>query len=269
MQATPARGTTPERRTGAAGGGAGLEKKGTLLVGTSGYAYRHWRGVLYPPGLPQRRWLEHYASRYPTVELNATFYRLPTAAAVEGWGGRVPPSFRFACKGSRFLTHMKRLTDRGEGLRRFFDPLGRLADRLAVVLWQLPPQMDRPDAERLDVFARALPRDVRHAFEFRDEAWYVPEITRVLEAHGIALCEHDLLGPVPPQARPDVPIRYLRFHGSGVRYGGRYGEAALAPVARDLDAWRRAGRDAFVYFNNDVGGGAVHDADVLTALLAR
>jgi uncharacterized protein YecE (DUF72 family) len=249
-------------------GGESLVKKGTVLVGTSGYAYRHWRGVLYPPGLPQRRWLEHYASRYRTVELNATFYRLPTASAVEGWGARVPPSFRFACKGSRFLTHMKRLTDTGEGLRRFFDPVGHLGAQLAVVLWQLPPQMDRADAGRLESFAQALPRDVRHVFEFRDEAWHVPAVARVLEAHGMAVCEHDLLPPVPRDARPDVPFRYLRFHGSGVRYGGRYGPDALAPVARDLDAWRLRGRDAFVYFNNDVGGGAVHDADALTTLLA-
>lgn len=237
-------------------------------MGTSGYAYRHWRGVLYPPGLPQKRWLEHYAARYPTVELNATFYRLPTASAVEGWRARVPPSFRFACKGSRFLTHMKRLADTSTGLERFFTPVRGLETQLAVVLWQLPPQMDRPDAGRLESFAQALPRDVRHAFEFRDAAWYVPAVARVLSAHGIALCEHDLLPPVPPRARPDVPFRYLRFHGAGVRYGGSYGRSGLAPVARDLDAWRRSGGDAFVYFNNDIGGGAVHDADALTALLA-
>jgi uncharacterized protein YecE (DUF72 family) len=224
--------------------------------------------VLYPSGLPQRRWLEHYAARYPTVEVNATFYRLPTASAVEGWRARVPPSFRFACKGSRFLTHMKRLTDSGVGLRRFFDPLRALGNQLAVVLWQLPPQMDRPDAERLSRFARGLPRDVRHVFEFRDAAWYVPAVMSVLEGHGIGLCEHDLLGPVPHDARPDVPFRYVRFHGSGVRYGGRYGPDALARVARDLDRSRREGRDAYVYFNNDIGGGAVHDAEALTALLA-
>jgi uncharacterized protein YecE (DUF72 family) len=267
MQATPPDARRPSV-DGRGDGGERLSKKGTVLVGTSGYAYRHWRGVLYPPGLPERRWLAHYASRYPTVELNATFYRLPTASAVEGWRARVPPSFRFACKGSRFLTHLKRLADDGEGLRRFFDPVAGLGEQLAVVLWQLPPQMDRPDTGRLSAFARALPRDVRHAFEFRDAAWHVPAVARVLEEHGIAVCEHDLLPPLPLQARPDVPFRYLRFHGSGVRYGGRYGPVALAPVARDLGGWRRAGGDAFVYFNNDVGGGAVHDADALTALLA-
>jgi uncharacterized protein YecE (DUF72 family) len=246
-----------------------LAKKGRVLVGTSGYVYRHWKGVLYPPDLPQRRRLEYYAARYATVEVNATFYRLPTPAAVESWRDTVPPGFRFACKGSRFLTHMKRLLDTGRGLRRFFAPVRRLGDRLEVVLWQLPPQMEAADPDRLEAFLECLPRDVRHAFEFRSPAWHVPRIARLLEDHGAALCEHDLLPPAPVEARPRVGFRYVRFHGPSARYAGRYEASALETAARDLHRWRRSGGDAYVYFNNDIGGAAVHDADALVSALAR
>jgi uncharacterized protein YecE (DUF72 family) len=222
--------------------------------------------VLYTPYLPAERWLARYACFFPTVEVNATFYRLPLPETVRTWTERVPADFAFACKGSRFLTHMKRLRDVEEGVRRFFAPLRRLGPQLRVVLWQLPPQMDRADPERLDRFLAVLPRTVRHAVEFRHAAWHVPEVLGVLEAHGAALCEHDLL----PRARrlPDATFRYLRLHGSTARYAGRYGEGHLRRVADDLRDWRRAGGSAYVYFNNDAGGAAIHDAVTLQHLLA-
>lgn len=240
---------------------------GRVHVGTSGYAYRHWRGVFYPEGLPATDWLPYYAGHFDTVEMNATFYRLPSASAVDGWRARVGPRFRFACKGSRFLTHMKRLLDTTRGLERFYTPVRRLGTSLEVVLWQLPPQMERADPDRLDAFLRAQPRDLRHAVEFRHESWHVAEVFEVLERHGAALCEHDLLAR--PSLRPDVAFRYLRFHGRGARYAGRYGRQALAPWADDLAAWRDAGRDAYVYFNNDGGGAAVKDALDLADVLSE
>jgi uncharacterized protein YecE (DUF72 family) len=240
---------------------------GRILVGTSGYVYRHWRGVFYPAGLPASRWLPFYAEVFPTLELNATFYRLPSVEAVARWRQQTPRRFLFACKGSRFLTHMKRLTDKGVGVRRFFSRVGALQHKLAVVLWQLPPQMKRADPERLDSFLAALPRGPRHAVEFRDEAWYTGEVARVLDARGAAFCEHDLVRRDPP-ARTGG-FRYLRFHGTSGRYAGRYGRAALRPVARDLLAWSRSGHDAFVYFNNDAHGHAVTDALELTSLLTE
>ncbi len=227
--------------------------------------YRHWRGVLYPEGLSQRAWLLRYATLFDTVEMNATFHRLPTAESVERWRDTVPPRFTFAVKGSRYLTHMKRLLDADEGLRRFYAPISRFGAKLGPVLWQLPPQV-KPDPERLDRFLGRLPRG-RHAFEFRDPAWYAEETCAVLDRHGAAFCEHDLVDRPPP--RLTGRFRYVRFHGTTGRYAGRYGADALAPHARDyLDSARR-GEDVYVYFNNDLRGHAVRDALDLLALVGE
>lgn len=237
-----------------------------VWVGTSGFVYAHWKGILYPPDLPARRWLGRYASAFDTVELNATFYRLPAPEAVDRWRAETPPRFVFTVKGSRYVTHMKRLLDPGPGLARYFEPVSRLGTKLHVVLWQLPPRW-RADVTRLDRFAAALPRGVRHAFEFRDASWYRDEVCDVLDAHGAAFCEHDLVARAPP--RLTGGFRYVRFHGRAARYDGRYGERALAPWARDLRASAARGVDAYVYFNNDLHGHAVHDAATLETLLAR
>lgn len=231
-------------------------------MGTSGWDYPHWRGGLYPAGLPRAAWLARYAELFGTVELNATFYRLPAAASVDRWRDGTPDGFVFAVKGSRYLTHLKRLLDPAAGVERFFAGVRRLAPKLGPVLWQLPPQQ-KPDLPRLDAFLAALPADVRHVVEFRSAAWYRDDVAALLARHRAAFCEHDLVGrPVPA---PTGGFRYLRFHGRGARYGGRYGRARLRPVAEDLAAGRLP---AFVYFNNDLGGAAVRDALELAALLA-
>lgn len=240
---------------------------GRIHVGTSGYVYKHWRGTFYPPRLPASRWLPYYAQVFSTVELNAPFYRLPTPEAVDRWREQVPEGFLFACKGSRFLTHLKRLTAVGTGLERFFTPLRRLGPKLGPVLWQLPPQMKHPEPQRLEHFLSHLPHDVRHAFEFRDPAWYHPEVLEVLDAWGAAVCEHDLCSQPPPFVTGGW--RYLRFHGTSSRYAGRYGRKALHTVARDLDSWRREGFTAWVYFNNDLRGHALLDALELLDLLGE
>jgi uncharacterized protein YecE (DUF72 family) len=164
---------------------------------------------------------------------------------------------------------MKRLTDVGEGLGRYFDVILRLRPKLGPVLWQLPPHMKKPDPERLDRFLAALPRDVQYVVEFRDAAWYHEEVLEVLDRRGAAVCEHDLV-PVPPP-RVTGGFRYVRFHGSASdsRYAGRYGREALWPVACNLDAWRRKGRTAWVYFNNDLHGHALLDAFDLAELLGH
>ncbi len=236
---------------------------GQIHVGTSGFVYPHWKGILYPPDLPPRLWLGRYVREFDTVELNTTFYRLPRADAVSRWRAETPSRFVFAAKGSRFITHMKRLLDPGPGLARYFEVVSRLGAKLAVVLWQLPPRW-RANPERLDAFLAALPAGPRHAVEFRDPSWYSEEVCEVLARHGAAFCEHDLVPLAPP--RLTGGFRYLRFHGQTGKYEGRYGATALAPVARDLLAWRDRG-DAFVYFNTDHGGHAIHDARDLLALV--
>ncbi len=256
----PARGGAPQPSSGRR---AYPWRVGRILVGTSGFVYPHWRGVFYPPDLPQRLWLARYVSEFSTVELNNTFYRLPRAEAVERWRRDTPPGFVFAVKGSRYLTHMKRLLDPVPGLARYFEPVGRLGRKLDVVLWQLPPRW-HADPARLDAFLSALPRGLRHAVEFRDESWYDEAVCDVLDAHGAAFCEHDIIRRAPP--RLTGGFRYLRFHGQTGRYQGRYGAEALAPRARDLTRYARRG-DAYVYFNNDVGGHAIEDARALIAML--
>jgi uncharacterized protein YecE (DUF72 family) len=236
-----------------------------IHLGTSGYVYRDWKDVFYPKGLPASRWLDHYSQVFSTVELNATFYRLPTPSAVDGWRDRSPKGFRFAAKGSRYLTHMKRLKDPGPGIDRYFELISRLGKKLSVVLWQLPPQMDRADPGRLAGFLEKLPRrGLRHAVEFRSAAWYTPEICEVLDAFGAAFCEHDLVARVPP--RLTGGFRYLRFHGATGKYRGRYGKRALSPYARDL---LQKDRDAYVYFNNDHFAHAIRDALDLSELLGE
>jgi len=234
-----------------------------IHLGTSGFVYDDWRNLFYPKGLPTRQWLDHYSRVFSTVEVNATFYRLPTASTVDGWRQGTPRGFRFAAKGSRYLTHMKRLTDPGPGIKRYFDLILGLGKKLSVVLWQLPPQMNKADPDRLEQFLGKLPQgDLRHAVEFRSPNWYIGDVCEVLEAHRAAFCEHDLVRLRPP--RITGGFRYLRFHGATGKYRGRYGKRALRPFARDLLAWRG---DAYVYFNNDHFGHAIRDALDLSDLL--
>jgi uncharacterized protein YecE (DUF72 family) len=243
----------------------GAHLSGVIHVGTSGFVYEHWRDIFYPRDLPAKRWLARYAAEFRTVELNNTFYRLPTADAVDGWRRGSPARFVFAVKGSRYLTHVKRLGET-QGIAKLFDVVLRLGPKLGPVLWQLPPRM-KPDLERLDTFLRALPRGVRHAFEFRDAAWYSEEVCGVLDARGAAFCEHDLVrgadgaGLRPPRLTGD--FRYVRFHGATGKYEGRYGADGLARWARELASSRG---DSWVYFNNDIGGHAFMDARLLQAL---
>lgn len=234
-----------------------------IHLGTSGYVYDHWRHIFYPRGLPTKRWLDHYARIFRTVELNATFYRLPSEDAVDGWRMGTPPAFRFAAKGSRYLTHMKRLLDPGAGIDKYFERISRLGRKLAVVLWQLPPQMKKADPARLRNFLEKLPRKgPKYAFEFRSDAWYRADICDLLDEYGAAFCEHDLVAVAPP--RITGGFRYLRFHGATGKYRGRYGKAGLKPVARSL---LRSRQDCYVYFNNDLSGHALRDAMDLAELL--
>ncbi len=168
-----------------------------VRVGCSGWSYREWRERLYA-GVPQRRWLERYAQEFDTVEVNATFYRLPRERTVAGWVEQTPPGFSFAVKGSRYLTHVRRLRDTEVGLRRFWEPLAPLreAGRLGPVLWQLPESFERDDAA-LDRFLAALP-DARHCLEFRHRSWFTAPIRRLLERHGASLV-------IPDDARRDLP----------------------------------------------------------------
>jgi uncharacterized protein YecE (DUF72 family) len=232
---------------------------GRIRVGCSGWQYASWRGPLYPPGLPQRRWLERYAEVFDTVEVNSTFYRLPRETAVARWVEQSPPGFLFALKGSRYLTHVKRLTDLGEGLRRFYERIRPLvaSPKLGPVLWQLPPTFRRDD-DRLEAALRALPAG-RHCVEFRHPSWFVDDVHELLRRHGVALVIGD---------RPEVQsfqtheltagFTFLRFHYGSRGRRGNYSERELEEWAGRIEAWR-ARVDVFAYFNNDWEGFAVRN----------
>jgi uncharacterized protein YecE (DUF72 family) len=227
-----------------------------VRVGCSGWNYAHWRERVYPKGLPQRRWLEHYATLFDTVEINNTFYRLPRREAVASWVEESPAGFLFAVKASRYLTHVKRLRDMEEGVTRFFeriDPLVR-SPKLGPVLWQLSPTFRRDD-ERLALALRQLPAG-RHCFEFRHESWFVPETYTRLRGHGVALVIGD--HPERPWQAHELTAdwTFVRFHYGRRGRNGNYSERELDEWGERIDGWRRR-VDVFAYFNNDWEGYAV------------
>jgi uncharacterized protein YecE (DUF72 family) len=232
----------------------------SIRIGTSGYVYDHWRGCIYPEGLPPRRWLAWYAGYFDCVELNTTFYRLARPGNAAVWAATVPSGFRFAVKGSRFLTHMRKLLDREVGVQRFFDSIVGLGRRRGPVLWQLPARMKR-DAARLDGFLSAMPRG-KYAVEFRDMDWLHESVLDVLDRHGAALVMHDLLETKWP-ADPPGRFVYRRFHGATGAYRGCYSNAQLRVAARWIE---QQTREAWVFFNNDEGGHAFRNALALKSL---
>ncbi|MEU7137374.1 DUF72 domain-containing protein [Streptomyces sp. NPDC046261] len=230
-----------------------------LLVGTSGWQYKDWRGDLYPADVPQRLWLEEYAGHFATVENNNAFYRLPTPETFTDWHDRTPQGFVMAVKASRYLTHIKRLRDPEEPVERLMRHAAGLGDRLGPVLLQLPPTL-RADAALLDAALACFPRTVRVAVEPRHASWWTDEIRGVLERRGAALCwaDHDSR-PVTPLWRT-ADWGYVRFHAGRARPWPRYGRQALTTWARRIaDTWPDRAR-VYAYFNNDPGGAAVHDA---------
>jgi len=247
----------------------------TVLAGTSGWQYADWRGVLYPPGVPQRRWLEQYAERYPTVENNGAFYRLPTPQTFADWRARTPAGFVMAVKASRYLTHVRRLRDPAEPVGRLLAALAGLGDRLGPVLLQLPPTL-RAELGALDAclaeFARQAPGSgvaggrVRVAVELRHDSWWTDETRTLLADRGAALCWADRLGrPVTPLWRT-ADWGYLRCHEGAAQPWPRYGQQALRRWAERIGQAWPPGADVFAYFNNDQHGAAVHDADAFAAL---
>lgn len=221
----------------------------TVHVGTSGWQYRDWRGPVYPPGLPSDRWLEHYATRFATVESNNAFYRLPERRTFESWAARTPDDFVWAVKVSRYLTHVRRLRDPDEPVARFVDRAGGLGTKLGAVLLQLPPRF-RADAERLDRTLARFPADWRVAVEVRDPSWDHEEIRAVLEARGAALCLADRVGPLRPRWRT-ADWAYLRFHEGRAAPRPCYGRQALETWGRRLLEQWGPDVEAYVYFNND------------------
>ena len=230
-----------------------------IRIGCSGWNYAHWRnGVFYPPRLPSGQWLNYYARHFDTVEVNATFYRLPRVSAVANWATQSPPGFVFAIKMSRYITHIKRLTELGEGLRLFYeriDPLVR-SPKMGPVLWQFPESFRRDDARLASALGQLPPG--RHCFEFRHESWFVPETYELLRAHGAALVIGD--HPKRPFQSHELTTdwTFVRFHVGSRGRNGNYSEAELEEWARRFEEWRREVM-IYAYFNNDWEGFAIRN----------
>jgi uncharacterized protein YecE (DUF72 family) len=235
-----------------------------IRIGCSGWSYDDWRGRLYPSSGASGRWLELYASRFDTVEVNATFYRLPPVRMVARWAEVTPSGFCFAVKASRYLTHVKRLRELGAGISRLVERLEplRAAGKLGPTLWQLPPTFRRDD-ERL---ADALDElgDGRHAFEFRDESWFDDAVYALLRDRRVALVVADRAGLPPARWVDTGGWWYLRFHHGRAGRRGNYSDAELGRWARRIG---RVDGDVYAYFNNDWEGFAPENADTLGRLL--
>lgn len=240
-----------------------------IWIGTSGWVYRHWIARFYPPDLPQRAWLGYYARSFETVEINRSFYRLPTRDQFAAWAAQVSdrPDFFFAVKASRYLTHMKKLKDGEQGIARLREASSGLGARLGPVLYQLPPRW-HADPARLGGFLTHLPAGERSAVEFRDPTWFRPDVLRLLADAGCALVVAIGGGcPTPLDLPPVGPFRYVRVHGGAQGIGLSDGEVAF--WAERLAAGPAAEQDAYVYFNNDPGGHAIFDARRFRAALER
>lgn len=230
-----------------------------ILVGTSGWQYRHWRTRFYPAGLPQNRWLEHYAERFATVELNSAFYRLPARATFAGWRDRTPDGFRMAAKMSRYLTHIRRLRDPAEPVARFLERAGGLGDRLGPVLLQLPPDLTADPAALTAVLAR-FPEQVKVAVEPRHASWWTDQVRQALADHGAALCWADRReDPLTPLWRT-TDFGYLRLHEGLAEPTPRYRSPTLRCWADRLADAFSPDATVYVYFNNDPNGAALIDA---------
>ena len=236
-------------------------------IGTSGWVYRHWRGPFYPVGLKPSQWFEYYSRHFDTVELNNSFYRMPSENAWRGWAERAPHGFLFAVKASRFITHLKRLRPGAEPLLLLAGRAALLGEHGGPLLYQLPPNLARDDA-RLTEFLELLPPSHRHVVEFRHRSWFHEAVFDQLRRAGVGFCVFHMPQTETPRA-VTADFAYVRLHGTDFLYSGRYSQEQLRDWAAWLAALPSDVSEAYVYFNNDAGAHAVENALTLRAILAE
>ncbi len=236
-------------------------------IGTSGWHYEHWRGRFYPEKLTKAEWLEFYASHFTTVELNNSFYRLPSEAAFASWYNSSPANFTFAVKVSRFITHIKRLKNSEEAVENFITRAKILEEKLGPLLYQLPPNMHRND-EVLESFLSNLPRGMKHVLEFRHQSWLEEKVFEILRKYNIGLCVFDMPSFTCP-LEMTADFAYIRFHGSGELYSSCYSDKELADWAKRLTNLDINPKAVYIYFNNDAEAFAVRNAMTLRDYLER
>ncbi len=239
-----------------------------IRIGCSGWHYKHWRGPFYPEKLPSTRWLEFYIERFDTVELNSTFYRLPPERGLATWRDSTPSDFVFTAKGSRFITHMKKLSQPENSIKKYFDRVEVLGRKLGPILFQLPPWWEL-NLERLEEFLLALPRRRRYGFEFRNATWHTGDVYALLRKRNAAFCAFDIAQFQSPVVIT-ADFAYVRLHGPGPgRYQGSYSHEALSEWARRIRGWAKELKAVYVYFDNDMAAFAPHNALELKRLCAN
>jgi len=242
----------------------------TYFIGTSGWNYRHWRGVFYPGDIPVRLWFEYYARHFRTVEINNSFYREPSAETYDRWREQAPAGFVYAVKAHQYLTHFKQLIDPEESLERVIKGVERLREHAGPILYQLPPRLARTEehAARLDAFLELLPGKFEHCIEFRHRSWWEDDATfEQLRRRNVAFCCHDSGGKETPLLAT-ADFAYLRFHG-GAGHSGNYGDEPLQGYAGRIERVADGLGKVYIYFNNDVGGHAIRNAITLRDFLGN
>lgn len=236
-----------------------------ISIGTSGWNYKHWKGIFYPEDLPASRWLQFFKDKFSTVEINNSFYRLPGKKTFENWKNSVPAGFIFAVKANRYLTHMKKLSEPEEPLRKMLDNIAGLEDKLGPVLFQFPPYWP-VDTIRLKAFLEILPRDIRFVFEFRNHSWWKEEVFELLNRYNVAYCIYEATGIVTPKVIT-TDFVYIRFHNPENPQSAHFEYEALASWAEDMTLWASEGKNVYCYFNNDQSGYALEDGFLLKYLV--
>lgn len=244
-----------------------IMQKGSVFIGTSGWSYKHWKGIFYPEKLRNNEYLEYYSKSFNTVELNSTFYRLPIKNVFKNWHEKTPKSFHFSAKLSRYITRNLRLKDAKEPLANFMDNSLTLGEKLSVVFAQLPGNFKK-DKKRLGDFLKLLKRKGRFAFEFRHISWFDEEIYETLRGQnlGIVIADSDRW---PSKEVITSNFIYLRFHGRNGLYSGNYSDSTLSIWAKKIKDWKNSGYDIYAYFNNDFNAYAVKNALKLKVLLEK
>ncbi len=234
-------------------------------IGTSGWHYDDWRGRFYPEKLAKAKWLEFYAQHFNTLELNNTFYHLPSENAFKNWYGSSPPDFTFALKISRYTTHIKRLKDCKEEIKKFISRAELLKEKLGPLLYQLPPGLHRDD-DRLTDFLKILPRGLKHVIEFRHDSWFTDEVYDILRRYKVGFCVFDM----PKLTSPIIAttdFTYVRFHGSESLYSSRYTDEEMADWAKKIKRLAKNLKFIYIYFNNDIAGYALENAATIRKFL--
>jgi len=231
---------------------------GKIHIGTSGWSYKHWRGNFYPADLKVKEHWTYYRDHFKTVELNNPFYHLPPKQTFVKWKNEADEDFVYAVKASRYITHMKKLKEPAESIANFMDNVAGLEDKLAVILFQLPPGWEI-NVERLAEFLEKLPHGYRYTFEFRNSTWYDERIYALLKKYNCAFCIYEIAGHISPMA-VTADFVYIRLHGPGDKYQGSYNEETLKEWAARCREWSGEGKTVFVYFDNDQEGYAAFNA---------